>query len=596
MSRRDIVNEVYRDFVVSGVPSSGPNKANKADIRFLLGDMSDVLDALVAGQAGGWLAFDTFAHLQAVTAAEVNQQACVYSDAPARNGIYRNTGTSTAAIWSRISPLIYGLLPVAEVTPGENTFMRPAAAWSSTVFLWKNFAGVGAYRQNEHWIFVPNDNNRRYAAFGFCDYGTLGVVHFGRQAEAIAARFTHHAAGAGVTKTGSWSNSTSTEAREGSASKSNVAGDTITFTVTGTAVGLAVARITNGGFATVAIDGDYAAADLLPAVGAAEVAAGFFAESDVGKRYIDCYLSGTDWDRHIPLSETLAAGSHTVTVRAQGTKRAASSDTRAYVVGVFAYDFSEVMGVAGAIPFFTFDVTNTPTNTFSSQVSAKTFNPTGYSNPQFIGDNHGSETSTSTTFAVDGVSASLSADAFASGREATLTVVSWLTHPSVTPTKVVDLVTVYSGRADRIAHLSASQAETWQYAGTLAETYYGELTTSFAYMPAVFDRSFVGDTSYPIAVSASNGSSGSLQKTAVGFYSTVHDLVAMAYIPNPETTLNNWAHSAPNYAFVQHLKDNQEKAYFTRSTTSNTDTVTVGTSRSATIGWRIRRVAGLTKI
>lgn len=52
------VNEVFRDFVIDGVPSSGANKVKKADVRKLLsaistGSADGIYDFIPAAHAGG---------------------------------------------------------------------------------------------------------------------------------------------------------------------------------------------------------------------------------------------------------------------------------------------------------------------------------------------------------------------------------------------------------------------------------------------------------------------------------------------------------------------------------------------------------------
>lgn len=474
------------------------------------------------------------------------------------------------------------------------TLLAVESAWSSTCYLWRTFATTG-YKDDEHVIAVPFGNQRRFALFGFRDYATLGVISYGRMGEGIAARFRLHSDGA-VTKTGTFSTAGSaTESKGASATQSTTAGDTIATSISGTGLGLICPRAGNGGFVTVAIDGDYTAATLLPVVGDTEISAGYFTESERGHRYIECYDSNTDWDRHVALVEGLPNTSHNITVKVQGTKRAASSAVRGYVGGFVAWDGTEVPGVSSAFLFTTTDVSNFSSTGHSALTLASTYNPDGFSNFQLIGENHGSEAQTSGVFAVDGTPVTPTSDQYLSGTEITFSAVNTLTHPSISPTKAADKTVVYTARADQVLQLTAEVEVTWRNAGSLRETYWGMMRHLFTVGYQAFNRMMVGSTSFTKAPSDSTATVGATQDDVLALYDTRHDVVALVHVPDPAETLAGCANSAPLNANFVHTANSNDKGYFTRSTTTNAEAVSVDEVHTGTVGWRVRRIAGLSK-
>ncbi len=76
--------------------------------------------SIVAGAANtGSIVKDTKANLDLVTAAAVGQMAWVVSDSTAaNNGIYENTGTSSATVWTRRTDIPQGTIPVTDLGAG----------------------------------------------------------------------------------------------------------------------------------------------------------------------------------------------------------------------------------------------------------------------------------------------------------------------------------------------------------------------------------------------------------------------------------------------------------------------------------------------
>lgn len=125
-------NQVWRDYTTDGVPASGVWNPRKSDIRAWGSAVENTFAALVAGQAAGSYAFDTLAHLNALTAAPAHAQAFVYADpTSSNNGIYGNTGTSTAAVWTKMSGLVIGPYPV--LTLGTVTIAACNASPSASI-------------------------------------------------------------------------------------------------------------------------------------------------------------------------------------------------------------------------------------------------------------------------------------------------------------------------------------------------------------------------------------------------------------------------------------------------------------------------------
>lgn len=111
MALTTVAAEVYRDYPLDGVPSSGAHNPKKPDIRRLLGGYEQVINAFTS--AGG-LIYDNRALLDADLAKAANLLAWVITDATAaNNGIYKKVGASGTGSWSRVADLPYSFI-VAE--------------------------------------------------------------------------------------------------------------------------------------------------------------------------------------------------------------------------------------------------------------------------------------------------------------------------------------------------------------------------------------------------------------------------------------------------------------------------------------------------
>lgn len=110
--------QVYRDYVVQGVPSSGPHKPSKPDIRTLLTGYEKLLGFGSTG--AGSVAKATRSDLYADLSIGANIMAWVYADPTVEyNAIYRKIGASGTGSWEMILPLPYSF--IVAVNDGTGT-------------------------------------------------------------------------------------------------------------------------------------------------------------------------------------------------------------------------------------------------------------------------------------------------------------------------------------------------------------------------------------------------------------------------------------------------------------------------------------------
>src|SRR5437868_15517614 len=93
--------EILRKYVTDGVPASGENEPNKADLRNLL----TFLESLLSGGGPG-LGYSTKSAADGDLAHAANTLAIVYADSTAaNNGLYKKAGASGTGSWTRIGAL-----------------------------------------------------------------------------------------------------------------------------------------------------------------------------------------------------------------------------------------------------------------------------------------------------------------------------------------------------------------------------------------------------------------------------------------------------------------------------------------------------------
>ncbi|MGD9643817.1 MAG: hypothetical protein AB7V08_13895 [Elusimicrobiales bacterium] len=400
-----------------------------------------------------------------------------------------------------------------------------------------------------------------------------------------------------VTKTGTWTTSANTNAFGGGSSWSATAGDTIQCSVTGSVLGLRLFRITNGGYATVAIDGDYTAADKLPAVTQALIDAGKFTAGQLGHRYVSMYANATSpdlSDSHVLLTETATNAAHTITVRAAGSAPTGTGN-RAYVAAFVGCTGSQVPGDAGTAMFYVRDLTSAGADEVSSMTLAWSVQPTGAPSSVFVGDNHGNETLTSGVFKVDGVTVTPTADQIISGTEVTLDRVVDMTHPGVVGS-IATKTDTFSCRANRPYQVRYDWEVVWAQGGVMGPAYCGMLnhfvgTANGAVIGAdVFNAGVVGAAAYDDLIDAAN-TFGNAEETVIGFFDPSHDTVASTTCPDPAQSLNGWTYSGTGKAQIIETTTNA-KGYFTRAQGGSTfEPISVSQVMSGSCGWRVFRLA-----
>ncbi|HTE20505.1 MAG TPA: hypothetical protein VK689_19235, partial [Armatimonadota bacterium] len=313
-------------------------------------------------------------------------------------------------------------------------------------YLWRNFATSG-FRANEVEFYVPFGGGR-YAVYSFRDYQSNGVYHLGRLKEGLPVLNTTHRQ---LQKGGVWSNFAAADAYGGNVTGSNVAGSTLEGTVKGHTLILRAPVTPSGGFATVAIDGDYTRANRLPQVTSAEVAAGYFGADDLGKRYLNYYGVLIFTDEHLVLADGLEDSDHTLRIEAEGTKVSESSGAIAYVTAFAAASAATSLTAPGASMGYTRDISNNRSpNSFPGLEVVPSFAPRGSTRSEFLGSIHGHESPGSWAFSVDGVQVSPASGEYITGAELRFERVTTLSHPSVTPAAVATKYTLFTCRSDRL--------------------------------------------------------------------------------------------------------------------------------------------------
>ncbi len=475
----------------------------------------------------------------------------------------------------------------------------PPAVLDDTCYLWRNFATTGQ-RANEYEVYIPFQDER-FAVYSFQDYiaAAGGARYFGRLKEGVPV-VNLPSNDVSVTKVGTWAASANAAAYNGTNLQSSTAGDTMTATVTGHTLFIRCMTTTNAGFATVSIDGDFTAATRLPVVTQTEVDAGWFLSGDIGKRYLETYSVLTYEDEHFVLAEGLTDTAHTIVVRVQGTRRSTSSANRVYVSAFAAATSGTLLTDSNASMGYTRDVTNLRTSSnFSAMDIVFEYTPDGFTNYQFLGNNHGHETLVAQSFLVDGVASTPASGAYVAGREVKHELKTDITHPDTGATVVGTKRTSYVARADKQSQMSCRYRMAWKNPGTIKSGYMGMMhvgtharvfNTGPVLKQTEFDRLMVGDTILT-SFSADDETSLALQKTSTAAaWSTAHDTVACLHLPRTDLNVNAYAIPTSGL-FVQDRADFTEKFYAARSLPGGNETVTAATVHTGEIWWRVFRVA-----
>ena len=403
-----------------------------------------------------------------------------------------NAGSDPADLL--ITPLLgsSGLNDVVRYGESQGVFLPrdlpTVAPDSTTCYLFAHPATQAGHRQlGQREIYIPQTVDPTDGILWYYGvvFGTKGAAQMVPSiAEHGLFKPALHTWHGSLTKVGTWVTSPGTIVagafQSTGASYSLTAGDTISGSVTGQAVGIRWYATTNGGFGVVAIDGDYTRATRLPAFTAADQAAGLCRVEDIGRRYIGTYHNATSNDTAV-IADDLAAGAHTITVQATGTKPAAASAARCFVEGFF--------GVGGGT-FGTANVYMVPMHwvyhhgSVSAQCYVPQWAPVASSDFQFMGENHSDNTTQSketttgafTIWCDEVDQTALATGAIASGTSITIRHTTSLAHKVDLMTAVATKERTYTCIAGRKHPLMCKVKVTWLTDGLLEIEYAAMLT------------------------------------------------------------------------------------------------------------------------
>ncbi|UTG96510.1 hypothetical protein KEM44_23175 [Sinorhizobium meliloti] len=129
---------VFRDYETDGVPASGSHKVKKSDVRQLLGEYENIINAFLST---GGLIFSSKSALDANLAHAANSMAWVIGDATvANNGIYRKIGASGVGSWTRMADLPFSFIIASDVGAGTPNAIQATTSIpvSSSALIWMN--------------------------------------------------------------------------------------------------------------------------------------------------------------------------------------------------------------------------------------------------------------------------------------------------------------------------------------------------------------------------------------------------------------------------------------------------------------------------
>ncbi|WWT40006.1 hypothetical protein [Nostoc phage Nsp-JY10] len=116
---------IFRDFVVDGVPLSGPQEPKKSEVRAWGRSVESIVEAVATAAA----VFDTRASLFADLAYAANTLAWVVADGTAAyNGIYRKSGGSGTGSWVRVADLPYSFVKMSDTGAGTANAIQVASS------------------------------------------------------------------------------------------------------------------------------------------------------------------------------------------------------------------------------------------------------------------------------------------------------------------------------------------------------------------------------------------------------------------------------------------------------------------------------------
>lgn len=131
--------EVARDYETDGVPSSGPHKIKKSNLRGWGAWVEGIINAFVT--VNGGLIFVSKASLDASLNYAANSMAWVLGDATvANNGVYRKVGGSGSGSWTRVSDLPFSFIIASDAGAGTTNAIQATTSVpvSSSALVWMN--------------------------------------------------------------------------------------------------------------------------------------------------------------------------------------------------------------------------------------------------------------------------------------------------------------------------------------------------------------------------------------------------------------------------------------------------------------------------
>lgn len=413
----------------------------------------------------------------------------------------------------------------------------------------------------------------------------------------IAGAFKHHA-DSGVLKTGTWANSNATYAPSGSTSQSSTAGDTIDFRVSGhTLVHRGIAT-TNGGYAVVAIDGDYTAANRLPVFTQADADSSLCRSTDVGKRYICSYGANGFPDLHTPLAEELADAAHVVRFEVTGTKPAASSAARAYIGGIVAASASDTTSdlalntrMLGYVETILDQLGSTSAMIYTPEVEksvAGTF--------EFLGEVHGGETLESLAITVDGTDqTSMTSGTLVGGSVIKIDRISTIANTDATGTAVCRKTMNLVASAISDCPVTIGWKAKWLVDKKVRYSYpmmlpFGKTDqVSNLVKQTRWDSGYIGTVVLPTGSFAGNANAQRGNATALYSVccSSQHTRKAFATLVDSGKSVNYFAGALPDRVFMHDRSDGYDKFYFCRSTSSMPESFITGDEISGVVGFGV---------
>ena len=464
--------------------------------------------------------------------------------------------------------------------------------------VWRYPLSSTAPLDNSYWVYVPINLTGDFAYYGTGKWLTapnmnrFGVGRIGTQ--------IWNTAGAGVTKVGTWAAS-SPSGSYAANTQSSTAADTITYVTAGHTLVHRYAAVNNGGYAIVAIDDDFTAANRLPLFTADDYTNGLCRSTDVGKRYINCYAPGVFPDYHLLLADDLVDTAHTVKFEATGTKPTASSGARLYsggIIGCSSTDAGQAVNgtrvVAHIIPI------NDPYATGGSAMllTPEVEKAVATGTYEFLGDVHGAETGESFYLYVDGVNQSaLAAGAYLSGACISIETSATIASTDATGTPVARKRINYTYNATYSEHpLIVSFKIDWLVAKKCRSAYpmmlpmgMGKVGTSLT-INTWWDKCQFGEYVAPTAAFSTNGNAqnGNVKALKAIISSSLHDFIATAEFLDNGESMNYFQKSPPYNVFLHDRSDGYDKVYFARSTAFNLESFAVGDSYKGVVAFSIK--------